>query len=343
MPEIKENYRKKYRCICACICKSALLKNPENCRIKSTKAKVTYYYYVEGGKGMALPNFDYIAAKSLEEASELACKYGDRCVLMAGGTDVILLIKESALKGVDTVIDLKNIPEMNQLEFACGEGLKVGALTKLFTIQTSALVAEKMPAVADAAHYVASAQIRRKGTMAGNICNASPSADTAPILLAMNATVKTYSAEGGRTIPIDEFFKGVKKTCLKKDKGEIVTEIDIPELKPGEGSAYFKHAVRKAMDLAIIGSGVWVKTEGNRITDCRIAMGGVGITPLRAKKAEQFLIGKEATEENLAETGRIASTECSPISDVRASAEYRRDMIRVFTKRALKKALEQLA
>ncbi|MCQ4637044.1 xanthine dehydrogenase family protein subunit M [Anaerovorax odorimutans] len=292
---------------------------------------------------MALPNFDYIAAKSLREASELVCNHGERCVLMAGGTDVILLIKDSVLKDVDTVIDLKDIPELDRLEFVEGEGLKVGALTKLFTIQTSQAVEEKMPAVADAAHYVASAQIRRKGTMAGNICNASPSADTAPILLAMNAVVKTYSKNGGRTIPIDDFFTGVKKTCLKKEEGEIVTEIDIPELKAGEGSAYFKHAVRKAMDLAIIGSGAWVKMDGNKIAGCRIAMGGVGVTPLRAKKAEQFLIGGEATEERFAEAGVIASGECSPISDVRASAEYRSDMIRVFTKRALKKAVETLA
>lgn len=292
---------------------------------------------------MALPKFDYYAPESLKEANELALSHAGKYVLMAGGTDVILLLKDGALKDVDTVIDIKKIPGLDSLEFTEGEGLKVGALTKLYTIQNSDIVKEKMPAVADAAHFVASAQIRRKGTMAGNICNASPSADTAPILMAMNAAVKVFGEKGERTIPIDEFFTGVKRTSLKKEEGEIVTEICIPQLNPGEGSAYIKHSVRKAMDLAIIGSGVWVKMDGNKVADARIAMGGVAVTPMRAKQAEEFLIGKEATDENLAEAGRIASTECHPISDVRASAEYRTDMIRVFTRRALKQALERLA
>ncbi|MDR1965760.1 MAG: xanthine dehydrogenase family protein subunit M [Synergistaceae bacterium] len=291
---------------------------------------------------MSLPDFDFVAAKSLKEASDLARERGNRCVFMAGGTDIIPLLKDNLLKGIDTVIGLECIPELDKLEFADGEGLRIGALTKLHSIQNSPLVKEKMPAVAQAAHYVASSQIRRKGTMAGNISNASPSADTASILLAMNASVKTYASGGGRTIPIGNFFTGVKKTCLEKDKGEIVTEIDIPELKPGEGSAYYKHAVRKAMDLAIIGVAAWVKMAGRKVGDCRIAMGGVGVTPLRAFNAEKLLKGAEITDELLEEAGVAASGECHPISDVRASAEYRADMVRVYTKRAIKTALETM-
>lgn len=289
---------------------------------------------------MALPEFDYVAAKSLQEASSLAKEKGGKGVLMAGGTDVILQLKEKQLGEADTVIDLKGIPKMDQIVFTEGEGLKIGSLSKLYRIQNDPVVKEKMPAVADAAHYVASSQIRRKGTMAGNICNASPSADTASILLAMDAKVKTYSIDGEREIPIQEFFKGVKKTCL--EKGEIVTEIEIPELKSGEGSAYLKHAVRKAMDLAIIGVAAWIKMDGNKVADCRIAMGGVGITPLRAPEAEKLLIGNEISDELLEKAGTAASQECHPISDVRASAEYRTDMIRVYTKRAVKQALQTL-
>jgi carbon-monoxide dehydrogenase medium subunit len=199
-----------------------------------------------------------------------------------------------------------------------------------------------MPAVAQAAHYVASAQIRRKGTMVGNICNASPSADTASILLAMKATVKTYSRTGGRTISIDDFFKHVKKTSLEKDQGEIVTQIDIPELKSGEGSAYYKHSVRKAMDLAIIGVGAWIKMDGRKVAGCRITMGGVGITPLRAYEAEKLLIGNEITDALLEEAGVAAAGGCKPISDVRASAEYRTDMVRVYTKRAVGTAIDTI-
>lgn len=289
---------------------------------------------------MSLPNFDYVAAKSLEEAAALASEHAGSCVLMAGGTDVILLIKDRVLKNVDTVIDLKNIPGLGGLEFVEGEGLHVGALTKLYAIQNSKTVKENLPAVAEAAHYVASTQIRRKGTMAGNICNASPSADTAPILVAMNAVVKTYGPAGGREIPIGEFFKGVKKTALEKN--EIVTEIFVPALQAQEGSAYFKHSVRKAMDLAIIGVAAWIKMDGKTVAGCRIAMGGVGVTPLRAPEAEAMLVGKELTDELLEEAAVAASREAHPISDVRASAEYRTDMVRVYTKRALKRALETL-
>ncbi|MDO4545125.1 MAG: xanthine dehydrogenase family protein subunit M [Bacillota bacterium] len=291
---------------------------------------------------MTLPKFDYIAAGSLEEASGLASQHAENAMLMAGGTDIIVLMKDRALTDVKTVIDLKKIPDLEKLEFVEGDGLHVGALTKLFAIQTSSVVKEKMPAVADAAHYVASAQVRRKGTMAGNICNASPSADTAPILISMGAVVKTYSKDGGREIPVGEFFTGVKKTVLEKEKGEIVTEIVIPELKSQEGSAYFKHSVRKAMDLAIIGVAAWIKMDGKKVADCRITMGGVGITPLRAFNAEKLLKGQEITEDLLEKAGVAASQECSPISDVRASAEYRADMVRVYTKRAVKKALETM-
>lgn len=288
---------------------------------------------------MALPAIDYYAVRSLEEASAKMTELGPRAILMSGGTDVIILLKERVLKDVDSVVDIKGIPGLDTLEFEEGRGLRVGANTKLFAIQTSDLVREKMPAVSQAAHYVASAQIRRKGTMAGNICNASPSADTASILLAMNAEVSTYRPGGGRIIPIGEFFKGVKKTCLDKNGGEIVTEILISALKSGEGSAYFKHSVRKAMDLAIIGVAAWIRMDKKTVADVRIAMGGVGITPLRACQAEEFLKGREITEETLEEAGRLAMGEAKPISDVRASAEYRADMVRVYTKRAIKEAV----
>lgn len=289
---------------------------------------------------MALPAFDYVRATSLEEASKLAKEKGDKAVLMAGGTDVILLVHQKAIPA-DTVIDIKDLPGMSEIKYVEGEGMRIGALVKLYDIQNSDIVKEKMPALADAARYVASPQIRRKGTMVGNICNASPSADTASILVAMNAVVKVYSVDGEKDIAIDDFFKGVKKTALQP--GDVVTGLFIPELKKGEGSAYFKHSVRKAMDLAIIGVGAKITMDGDKIADARVCMGGVAITPLRAKKAEEILIGKEITDELLEEAGVAASQECSPISDVRASAEYRTDMIRVYTKRAVKKAVETMA
>ncbi len=287
---------------------------------------------------MVLPKFDYVAAQSIEEASKLATGMADRCVVMAGGTDVIVLMRNGLLKP-QYVLDIKRIPGMDGLEYVPGEGLKIGALTTLRTIETSKIVKEKFGAVADAAHYVASTQIRDRGTMAGNICNASPGADTAPILIVLNATVKTFrvSPDNGRTIPIGEFFTGVRKTALTR--GEILAEINIPDLKAGECAAYIKHSVRKAMDLAIIGVATWLKMDGDTCADCRIALGAVASTPIRTAKAEKILIGRKLSDELIEQAAVAACNDCSPISDVRASAEYRTDMIRVFTKRAIKQAL----
>jgi carbon-monoxide dehydrogenase medium subunit len=261
---------------------------------------------------------------------------------MAGGTDVICLLKDHVLKGVEIVVDLKAIPDLGRLEHDDKEGVRVGALTKLAAIHESPVVREKLPALADAAHYVASPQIRRKGTLVGNICNASPSADTAGVLIVLGAKVKTYSVDGGRVIDIGDFFTGVKRTCLDKAKGEIVTEVVIPPLSSGEGAAYLKHAVRKAMDLAIIGVGAWLRMDGRKVADCRLALGGVATTPMRAKAAEAILKGAELTDEILERAGVAASKECRPISDVRASAEYRADMVRVYVKRAVGKAADNL-
>jgi len=303
--------------------------------------RTSYYKSIINKEGkMALPAFDYVKAASLEEASKLAKEKGDKAIFMAGGTDVILLIHEKAVPA-DTVIDLKGIPGLDEIKYVPGEGMRIGALVKLFDIQNSEIVKEKMPALCDGARSVASPQIRRKGTMIGNICNASPSADTASILVAMNAVVKVYNVDGEKDIPIDEFFKGVKKTALQP--GDVVTGVFVPELQKGEGSAYFKHSVRKAMDLAIIGVGAKVKMDGNKVADARVCMGGVAITPLRAKNAEAILIGNELTDDILEEAAVAASQECKPISDVRASAEYRTDMVRVYTKRAVKKAVETMA
>ena len=291
---------------------------------------------------MALPEFDYVAAKSLEEASQLMVSMGSECVVMSGGTDVILQIPKNVERGMKTVIDLKTIPGLTRLEYVDGEGLYVGANTKLFDIQSSPVVLEKMPAVAQAAHYVGSSQVRRKGTMVGSICNASPTGDCGSILLAMKAQVKIVGPEGERTVGMDDFWTGFKKIAPDKFKGELVTGIFIPELKSGEGSAYFKHSVRKAMDLAIVGVAAWVRLESKTVADCRIAVAGGDVTIVRAKAAEQMIIGRELTDELVEAVAAQAADEMHPRSSLRASAEYRHDMIRVYTKRAINKAVETM-
>lgn len=286
---------------------------------------------------MVLPKFEYLAPKTLDEATNLLTELGTGAKIMAGGTDIIPPMRDKVLKA-DYLIDIKHVPGLDYITYDEVEGLKIGALTKLYDIQTSKLVKEKNPAVAQAAKYVASTQIRHKGTMVGNICNASPSCDTGPILISMNAKILVHSAEQDRVIPAGEFFKGVKKTYL--EPGEIVTGIVIPPLGENEHAAYIKHSVRKAMDLAIVGVAAYVKVENGICTEARITLGAVAITPVRAPSAEAAIIGKELTDDVIAAAGVAAMQDCKPISDVRASAEYRHDMVRVFTKRAIKKALE---
>lgn len=288
---------------------------------------------------MVLPQFEYLAPKTIGEACNLLLELGSGAKVMAGATDLIPPMRDKAFTA-EYLIDIKNIPGLDYLEYDEKEGLKIGALTKLRTIETSPLVKEKNPAVAHAAKVIASTQIRAKGTMAGNICNASPSNDSGPNLLAQGAKILVQGPNSDRVIKIEDFFVGVKKTSL--EPGEIVTGIVIPPLGEHEAAAYIKHAVRKAMDLAIIGVAVKIKVEDGICTDAKIALGAVATTPIRAPKAEEALIGRALTDDVIIKASEEAMNSCNPISDIRASAEYRKDMVRVFTKRAIKQAMESL-
>lgn len=290
---------------------------------------------------MVLPHFEYMVAQSLDEASNLLVELGPTAKIMAGATDLIIPMKDHAVRPEpEYLIDIKRLPGLDQLEYSEEEGLKIGALTTLRTIEHSELVRKVYPAVAYAAKSIASTQIRAKGTMVGNICNASPSCDSGPIVMATDATILYHAKDGDRKMKASEFFKGVKKTAL--EPGDIVTGIVFPPLKNNQKAVYIKHAVRKAMDLAIVGVAVVITVEDKICTEASIALGAVATTPIRVPKAEEYLVGKKLTEEVIDKAAQIAKESCSPISDIRASKEYRSEMVRVFTKRAIKKALEEM-
>lgn len=290
---------------------------------------------------MVLPQFDYIVAQSLEEASNLLAEMGPVARVMAGGTDLIIPMKDHALKPEpQCLIDLKKLEELNYLEYDEKEGLKIGALTTLRALEFSPLVRKVNPAISAATKSIASTQIRAKGTMIGNICAAVPSCDSGPILMASEAKVLVFGPEGRRELKIGEFFKGPKKNAL--EKGEIVTGIVIPPLANNQRSVYFKHAVRKAMDLAIVGVALVLTVENGVCADARIGLGAVAATPVRAPKAEEFIKGKALDDDTIEACAQLASECCTPISDIRASKEYRSAMVKVFTKRAFKQALANL-
>ena len=290
---------------------------------------------------MVLPHFDYIVAQSLDEASNLLAELGPTARVMAGGTDLIIPMKDHAVKPEpEYLIDIKKLEGLDTLIFDEEEGLKIGALTTLRTIEHSPLVREHYPAVSYAAKSIASTQIRAKGTMAGNICNASPSCDSGPIVLAANARIQYHGTDGDREMRAEDFFTGVKRTSL--EPGDIVTQIIFPPLLKNQKAVYMKHSVRKAMDLAIVGVAVIITEEDGFCTDAKLAVGAVATTPIRTPKAEEYLIGKELTPKVIDEAAKIAKESCSPISDIRASKEYRSEMVRVFTKRAIQKAISDI-
>lgn len=198
---------------------------------------------------------------------------------------------------------------------------------------------ETYPALWQGMHSMASTQIRNRGTVTGNICNAVPSADTAPALLVYDALVVITSESGTRQVPVSEFFTGVCRTVLKAD--ELVQEILVPKPVKGTHSIYYKYAIRNALDLAMIGVAANVLLDAGKVKDVKLALGAVAVTPRRANKTEALLLGKALDEELIEEAAQVASQEdCAPISDIRASADYRREMVRIHVRDALRFAME---
>lgn len=286
---------------------------------------------------MYLPDFEYYAPDSIAEACKLLSQFGPRAKVLAGGTDLIAKMKNEVLKP-EILISIKRLDQMKKIEYVPGKGVVIGARSTHNDLVNSKVLNEKYLSISEAAHQMAANQVRNAGTVGGNISNAVPSADLPPIFIALNATVKVTGVKGERSLALEDVFAGPGKTNLTQD--EIITEVIIPDQKM-TGSNYIKFGLRGAGALAVVGVAVAVQVENNVIKDARVALGAVAATPVRAKKTEEFLKGKKVSDEVLAEAGVIASGECKPISDVRASAEYRTDMVRVFTKRALRAAIDK--
>jgi carbon-monoxide dehydrogenase medium subunit len=221
--------------------------------------------------------------------------------------------------------------------------MKIGALVTLGEIEHSKMIQDKFCVLWDAAQVMASRQIRNLGTIGGNLCGAAPSADTAPPLFVLDASVEIISPSGKRKVLVENFFKGPGESDLKP--GEILTQIMIPNPPRKSSGAYFKLMRRAAMDLAQVGVAAClsVDSEKKTCTGARIALGAVGLTPIRALKAEQILLNKQVNEKIAKEAGKIAAEEANPRSSIRASKEYRREMIEVLTKRAVMAAYNRIA
>ncbi len=287
-----------------------------------------------------LPKFKYHAPTSLSEALDLLAKYDGKARVFAGGTDLLVSMKKREVLP-EHLISLKGIEELKGIHDE-KEGMKIGALVTLGEIEHSKMIQDEFRVLWDAAQVMASPQIRNLGTIGGNLCSAAPSADTAPPLMVLDASVEIISIKAKRKVLVENFFKGPGESHLKP--GEILTQIMIPNPLKKSSGAYFKLMRRAAMDLAQVGIAACLSfdSEKKTCTGARIALGAVGLTPIRALKAEQILLNKELNETVGKEAGKIAAQEANPRSSLRASKEYRREMIEVLTKRAVMTAYNRI-
>ena len=282
-------------------------------------------------------DYDYLKPDSLEEVFELMKKYGSRAELVAGGTDVMVFIKQSN-HSPEVLISLRGLTDLGYIRK--NGGYHIGALATHRMLEQSELVKEELSALQQGAAQVGSIQVRNVGTLGGNICNAAPSADTAAPLLVLDAVAVLQCPEGQRRVPIEDFFIGPSET-VKKDN-EVLVEIEIPEKMGKFKTAYCKHARRQAMTLPIIGVSVGVRLEKEVISDARIALTVAAPTPIRVRQAEDFLKGKPFEESVLQEAGEIASSPecCMPRDSLRCEGWYREEMVRTLIPRVAMAAVE---
>jgi carbon-monoxide dehydrogenase medium subunit len=284
-----------------------------------------------------LPRFEYFRPGNIEQAFWLLREYGENARLLAGGTDLLPQLKNRQIQRPACVIDLKGIAGLDSISYAEGIGLRIGALATINDIAESGVTALHFPILSQAARSMASPQVRNRGTFAGNICSAVPSADSVPSLLALEAKVHIKTQKSNRDVPLDHFFVGPRKTVVEAE--EVLTDIEIPELPPGSRGVYLKLSPRHSMDLAVVGVAAVASAREGVCKDVRIALGAVAPTPIRAPMAESILMGNRITTAIIEEAARNAVTQCDPIDDHRASKEYRCDMVYVMVKRALKQVL----
>ena len=295
------------------------------------------------GRLRRLPEIECFFPKKVGEALSLLKKYNGKAKVFAGGTDLLPKMKRREVVP-RYLIGLNGIPDLTFIKYEKEKGLRIGTATTLSEILESSIVHRRYPILEEAVSQMASTQVRNIGTIGGNLCNAVPSADTAPPLIVLGAQLKIVgpNPRKERRVLVEDFFKGPDRTVL--DSNELVSEIQIPPPSSKAYGTYIKHTLRREMDLAIVGVAVWfvLDSKKNICKDVKIALGAVAPIPMRAKKAEAILRGKTLDEDLIESAATMASEESKPIDDIRGSAEYRREMVKVLTKRAIQQSLEKI-
>ena len=286
-----------------------------------------------------MKDFEYMAPKTVREALSLLSQYQKETKIMAGGQSMLVIMRQGLL-APEYVIDIKALSELDYIEYDERKGLRIGALTTHRDIEKSPVIMKKFKVLSEMERNLATIQTRNWGTIGGNLCHGDSAGDPAPVFIVLNAKLKLVSQGQERIIEMEEFSKDMLEVDLKP--GEMLSEIQIANPKPHTGIAHEKLMVMQG-DAGIVGAAVSITLKsGNGICeDARIALSNAASVPLRAKGAEKRLIGKAITLPLLDEVGQIASQEADPPADVHGSAEYRKEMIKVYVRRAAVKALER--
>ncbi|WP_028894728.1 FAD binding domain-containing protein [Syntrophorhabdus aromaticivorans] len=288
-----------------------------------------------------MKDFEYFRPKTIDEAVSLYREGGKGARLLAGGTELVNEIRFGKSQP-DLVVDLKHIRELDFMHPG-PEGVSIGALYRVGDAEHSRLLLEsRYNAISHAAGTLGSPQVRNKATIVGNVCRASPSADLIPPLMALGAMARIVGDGTERSVPVEDMLVGPGRTVL--NMGEIVTELEIPDMPDYSGCSYYKLSPRKSLDLAVVGAAVMIRTDPrvSRCIDARIVLGAVAPTSMRAKRAEAMLIGAKPRELTIDAAAQAAAEDSKPLDDVRASAWYRKRMVEVVVRRTIGLALEQV-
>ncbi len=283
--------------------------------------------------------FDYLTPRSLNEAFS-ALGNGKQSLLLAGGTDVIVQLREGR-RQCDQLIDLKHIPELMSYKAGADGSVEIGAAVPLAELYEDATVVAKVPALVDCATIIGGIAIQSRATLGGNLCNASPAADSSPALMVLSAKLVLASSSGNREVAVEEFFAGPGRNTLQP--GEILLQVKIPAPAANTGAFYHRFIPRNEMDIAVASAGVSITLDGSdTITAARIALGAVAATPLMVPAAAEALIGKPAGPEAFAAAGEAAAAAATPIDDMRGGVAQRKHLSKILTVRALEGALKRI-
>ncbi|MEX0712047.1 MAG: xanthine dehydrogenase family protein subunit M [Pirellulales bacterium] len=287
-----------------------------------------------------MKDFDYASATTVDEAVGLLASRPQRAKVLAGGTDLLVQLREG-LREADLVLDVKKIPELTELSFDPKRGLRLGAAVPCYRLYEDRTIAAAYPALADAARIIGGWQIQTRASIGGNLCNSSPAADSIPALIAHDAVCQIAGPSGRRSVKVAQFCTAPGRNVL--EAGEFLVSIELPPPQPHASSRYLRFIPRNEMDIAVVGAGAWLRLNAahDKVEQARIALAAVAPTPVEAGEAAAWLAGKPATDESFAEAGDRARVAAKPITDMRGPADYRVHLIGVLTRRALATAAER--